>query len=63
MSSIIRWRKGETLRAIGMGYPNGVTWLLMESNDIETDCQKEIETRRFPGRLTPSGRANSREAG
>ena len=33
MSSIIRWRKGETLRAVGMGYPNEVV-LLMASNGI-----------------------------
>ena len=32
MSSIIRWRNGETLRAVGMGNPNGVV-LLMASND------------------------------
>src|SRR5260370_23589616 len=33
MSSIIRWRKAETLRTVGMGYPNDVV-LLMASNGI-----------------------------
>jgi hypothetical protein len=33
MSSIIRWRKGVTLRAVGTGNPNGVVLLLMASND------------------------------
>jgi hypothetical protein len=33
MSSIIRWRKGLTLRAAAMGNPNGVVLLLMASND------------------------------
>jgi hypothetical protein len=33
MSSIIRWRKTETLRTVGMGYPNEVV-LLMASNGI-----------------------------
>jgi len=33
MSSIIRWRKAETLRTVGMGYPNEVV-LLMVSNGI-----------------------------
>src|SRR5260370_24734151 len=34
MSSIIRWRKPETLRTVGMGQPNEVV-LLMASNGIE----------------------------
>jgi hypothetical protein len=33
MSSIIRWRKGLTLRAVGIGSTSGVVLLLMASND------------------------------
>jgi len=33
MSSIIRWRKGVTLRAVAMENPYGSVLLLMASND------------------------------
>src|SRR5258706_11680996 len=54
MSSIIRWRKGEILRAVGMGDPRGVV-LLMASNDTGNP-------RRGKSRPTPTQRRRAQNA-
>jgi hypothetical protein len=63
MSSIIRWRKGETLRTAGTGYPKGVVWLLMASNDNPTAAQEKVEAGLSSKSKETSERINSREAG
>src|SRR5258706_13969250 len=54
MSSISRWRKGEILRAVGMGDPRGVV-LLMASNDTGNPA-------RGKSRPTPTQRRRAQNA-
>jgi hypothetical protein len=65
MSSIIRWRKGDTLRTAGMVYPKGVVWLLMASNNTPTAVQEKAESESILEGLESDVAAikNSREAG
>src|SRR6516225_9150083 len=51
MSSIIRWRKGDTLRTVGIVYPKGVVWLLMASNDNSTADPKKSRNLVYPSNV------------
>src|SRR5215469_8409905 len=51
MSSIIRWRKGDTLRTAGIVYPKGVVWLLMASNDNSTADPRQSRNLVYPSNV------------